>query len=151
MTLCYSVNTQFPLKREHGSGQVVYFQIFYKWHYSVQFSNFSEKPTWFKPITLFLIFYTNDITLFGSKFSLTWQHDSNQVLYFWIFSEMILRCSVLSFLWKHSMVQTKQSISKSPQKWHCAIKFSIFSETTAWFKQSRLFVNFLKTDIMLFS
>ena len=49
------------------------------------------------------------------------------------------------------MVQTKKSISKFSQKLPYAVHFSVFSEKTAWFKPSTLFLNFFKNDIRLLS
>ena len=63
---------------------------------------------------------------------------------------MTLSYSVLSFLGKDNMVQTKESIAKFSQKWHCAVQFSIFSEKTTWLKPSSLFLNIFKNDIPLF-
>ena len=141
MTLYYSINTYSSLKRQHGSNRVVYFWIFskmtlrcsvlnffwkcnigqskysiskfsLKWHYPLQFSIFSQKTTWFKPSSLFLDLLKSEITLFSSQFFLKRQHLSNQGVHFYIFSKVILRCSVLNSFWKDNIIQTKKSFSK---------------------------------------
>ena len=136
MTLYYSVNTHFSLKRQHFSNQVLYFWFFsklrlrytvlsffpkddmvqtnysiskstQKWDYVIQFLTFSKKPTWLKPRSLFVNLLKSEITLFSSQFSLKRQHCSNEALYFLFFSKLRLRYSVLNFLWKDNMVGTK--------------------------------------------
>ena len=141
-------SSQFSLKRQQGSNQAVHFSFSQKWHYALQFSIFSKNTTRFKWISLFLNFLENDMTIFSSLFFLKIQEGSNQVVRFYIFSTMTLRCSILNFFWKDNMVETN---SEFYQKSHGAIQSSIFAEKTTWFKTSRLFVNFLKNDTMLLS
>ena len=57
---------------------------------------------------------------------------------------MTLGTSVLNFPWKYNMVQTKESISKFPQKWHCVLQFSISLENTTCFKARSRFLSFVK-------
>ena len=86
------LSSQFLLKRQHGSNQIVHFYIFWKstlrcsvlnffwkdnmvetknsiskfyqkWHDGIQFSIFAEKRTLFKPSSLFVNFLKNDIIL----------------------------------------------------------------------------------------
>ena len=135
MTLGYSV-LNFLWKENMVQSKKSFCKFSQKWHYPIQFSIFSEKTvsikssspflnflknditlfsslffsektTWFKPSSPFLSFLKNDITLFSSQFSLKRQHDSYQVVYFYIFSKVTWHCSVLNFLWIDSMVQTK--------------------------------------------
>ena len=89
--------------------------------------------------------------LFGSQLSMKGQNGCNGLVYFQICSEIPLCYSVLNFLRKDNMVQTRESISKFSLTWYEAIQFSVFSEKKRWFKPSSLFLNFLKSDIRLFS
>ena len=83
------------------------------------------------------------------KLSLKKQHGSNRIVNFYVFSKMTLCCSVLIFLWKDNMLQTKHSISKFSQKWDDVFQFSIFFENTRCFKPSSLVMYFRKNDITL--
>ena len=52
-----------------------------KSYYAIQFSIFPGKTAMFKPSIIFLNFLKNDITPFGSQFSMKRQHGSNRVVH----------------------------------------------------------------------
>ena len=98
---------------------------------------FSQKTKCFKTSSLFIDFLWNDILPFSSQLSLTKQHDSNQVVLFKIFSEMIFCDSVINFLWKNNLAERKYSFFRST--------LILYSKMTFCYS----FLNFLWKDNMV--